>query len=97
MMTGWDVEAVLVDQVVLHESRGEVGATECQIAAWLCLELQDLLGDDVPRDGGVPVGPLQDPGVHDLGMSRQMRANSTMGAVLEGSVSAVGQNPAMRS
>ena len=32
-----------------------------------------------------------------LGMSRQMRANSTMGAVLEGSVSAVGQNPAISS
>jgi hypothetical protein len=32
-----------------------------------------------------------------LAMFRQMRANSTMGLVLEGSVSAVGQNPAMSS
>jgi hypothetical protein len=32
-----------------------------------------------------------------LGMSRQIRANSTMGPVLDGSVSAVGQNPAISS
>lgn len=32
-----------------------------------------------------------------LGMPRQMRANWTMGPVLEGSVSAVGQNPAISS
>jgi hypothetical protein len=32
-----------------------------------------------------------------LGMSRQMRANSTMGPLLDGSVSAVGQNLAISS
>ena len=32
-----------------------------------------------------------------FGMSRQMRATSIMGPVLEGSVSAVGQNPAISS
>ena len=33
----------------------------------------------------------------NLGMSRQMRANSTIGPVLEGSASAVGQNSAISS
>ena len=32
-----------------------------------------------------------------FGMSRQMRANSTIGRVLSGSVSAVGQKPAISS
>lgn len=32
-----------------------------------------------------------------LGTSRQMWANSTMGAVLDGSLAAVGQNPAISS
>ena len=73
---GVDVEAVLVDQVVLPEGRHELGAAERHVAAGLGLE-----GPDLVRDA--------------LVMSRQMRAKSATGPVLEGSESAVGQNPAM--
>jgi hypothetical protein len=82
---------------VSHEGRAEVGPAEYQVFAGLCLELQDLVGDRVPHDGGVPVGPLQVLENTILGMSGQMRANSTMAPVLEGFVSAVGQNPAISS
>lgn len=57
-----DIEVVLVDQVVLHEDRGEVGTAARQISARLRLEPYDLLDDDAPHDGDVPVGPLQGPG-----------------------------------
>ena len=62
-----DIEPVLVDQVVPHEGCGEVGPAEHQVSTGLRLELHDLLGDDVSDHRGVPVGPLQGPGVHDLG------------------------------
>lgn len=42
--------------------RGEVGTAARQISARLRLEPYDLLDDDAPHDGDVPVGPLQGPG-----------------------------------
>jgi hypothetical protein len=44
-----DVETNLVDEAVLEEGGGEVGATEAQVAmARLVLEGLDLPGDDLP-------------------------------------------------
>lgn len=92
-----DVEAVLVDQVVLPEGRHELGAAEREVAAGLGLEGPDLVGDASltmvvfqPTSFSVLEYTI-------LVMSRQMRAKSATGPVLEGSGSAVGQNPAMSS
>ena len=62
-----DVEPVLVDQVVPHERRGQVGAAEHEVSARLGLEPLDLLGDDLPHDRGVPARSLEGPRVDELG------------------------------
>jgi hypothetical protein len=60
-----DEDAVLVDQVVAAEGGGQVGPAQAEVAVGLGLEAADLLGVDLADDGGVPVGPLQGPGVDD--------------------------------
>ena len=62
-----DVEPVLVDQIVPHERRGQVGAAEHEVAARLGLESLDLVRDDLPHDRGVPARALECPRVDELG------------------------------
>ena len=92
-----DVDPEFVDQIVVQKGGGHVRATEREVSTGLGLELHDLGGDDFPENRGVPVGAFQGSGEDDLGMSRQMPANSAKRSVLDGSASALGQNPAMSS
>src|SRR5215469_932990 len=62
-----DIESVLVDEVVSHEGRSQVGSAEHHVPAGLRLELLDLLGYDLADHCGVPTGPIEGPGEHDLG------------------------------
>ena len=60
-------------------------------------DLHDLLGDEVSDHSGVPVGPLQGPGEHDLGHVPPDAGELDHGPGTRGAVSAVGQNPAISS
>ena len=78
------VEAVLVDEVVRHEGGGEAIALMSSGTTERATVVFQSAWSRVRENT-------------TLGMSRQMRANSRIGALLDGSWSAVGQKPAISS